>query len=81
MKEVDYMNDPRMSDLEGEPLPVREVHAWRLAVQDEKQNMTPEQKKAYYKAVRDETDAFCARHGIHLKYAKSAIKVDAMSSN
>ena len=71
MKEVDYMNDPRMYDLKDEPLPVQEVHAWRLAVQDEKRDMTPEQIKAYYKAARDETNAFCARHGIHLKYAES----------
>jgi len=81
MKGVDYMNDPRMSDLKDEPLPVQEVHAWRLAVQDEKQNMTPEQKEAYYKTMREETDAFCARYGIHLKYAKSTVTADAISSN
>ena len=73
MKGVDYMNDPRMFDLKDEPLPIREVHAWRLAEQDEKQNMTPEQEEAHYKAVRDETDAFCARHGIYLKYVKPTI--------
>jgi len=45
------MNDPRMSDLDGELLPLREVHAWRLAVQDEKQKLTPEQEEAYYAAM------------------------------
>jgi hypothetical protein len=73
MKGVDYMNDPRMSDLKDEPLPVQEVHAWRLAVQDKKQGMTPEQEKAYYEAARNRTDAFCARHGIRLKYAKPTV--------
>ena len=72
MKGVNYMKDPRMSELEGEPIPVQEVHAWRLAEQDEKENMTPEEKEAHYQAIRDRTDAFCASHGIHLKYAKSA---------
>jgi hypothetical protein len=73
MKETNYMTDPRMSDLAGEPIPVQEVHAWRLAEQDEKQNLTPEQKEAHYKAVRERIDTFCASHGIYLKYAKPAV--------
>jgi hypothetical protein len=75
MKKVDYMNDPRMSELKGEPLPVQEVHAWRLAIQDKTENMTPAQREAYYKAAREKTDLFCAQHDIHLKYAKSAVTV------
>ena len=73
MRGVNYMNDPRMADMAGEPIPVQEVHAWRLAEQDEKQNMTPEQKEAHYKAVRERTDTFCAQHDIHLKYAKPTV--------
>ena len=73
MKGANYMDDPRMADLKDEPLPVQEVHAWRLAVQDEKQNMTPAQRKAYYKAVREKTDSFCAQHGINLNYANVAV--------
>jgi uncharacterized membrane protein len=73
MRTIDYMNDPRMADLAGEPLPVREVHAWRLAIQDKKQKMTPEQKEAHYRAVRERTDALCARHGFTLRYAKPAV--------
>ncbi|GHT87120.1 hypothetical protein FACS1894137_13780 [Spirochaetia bacterium] len=63
------MDDPRMADLANEPLPVREVHAWRLQVQDEKQGMSGSQLEAYYKASRERTQSFCAKHGIHLNYA------------
>jgi hypothetical protein len=65
----DYIDDPRMSGLAGEPLPVQEVHAWRLAEQDEKQTMNPVQREAHYRAIRERTDSLCARHGIHLNYA------------
>jgi len=75
MKEFNYMNDPRMSDLDGEPLPVQEVHAWRLAEQDEKQKMTPAQRKAYYEAIRERTNALCALHGFSLNYARSTVSV------
>ena len=71
MKEVNYMNDPRMSDLDGEPFPVQEVHAWRLAEQDEKQKMTPSQRKAHYEEIRERTNSFCARYGIRLNYAST----------
>jgi hypothetical protein len=64
MKNIDYMKDPRMSELKDAPLPVQEVYAWRLAVQDAKKGMTPKQIDAYYEASRKETDAFCAKHGL-----------------
>jgi hypothetical protein len=73
MKGHDYMEDPRMSGLAGEPLPVQEVHAWRLAEQDEKQNMDPLQRETHYRAIRERTNSFCTRHGIHLKYASLPI--------
>jgi len=72
MGKVDYMDDPRMEKFKGEPLPAQEVRAWRLAVQDEKRGMTREQEKAYYEEARKRTDAFCAKHGIKLKYAEAA---------
>jgi hypothetical protein len=69
-KNIDYMKDPRMSDLKDAPYPVQEVYAWRLAVQDETEGMTSDQRRAYYKASREETIAFCAKHGLgHLHYA------------
>jgi hypothetical protein len=61
-----------MSDPKDEPIPVQEVHAWRLAIQDETQGMTPAQRKAYYEASRKDTEVFCAKHGIHLKYIKTS---------
>jgi hypothetical protein len=75
MKEFNYMNDPRMSDLDGEPLPVQEVHAWRLAEQDERQKMTPSQRKDHYEAIRERTNALCARYGIRLNYARSTVSI------
>ena len=68
MKSVDYLNDPRMSDLKDEPLPVQEVYAWRLAVQDKTQGMTPAQKETYYEAVQDRTESLCVKHGIRLHF-------------
>jgi hypothetical protein len=69
---IDYMNDPRMAELADEPYPVREVHAWRLQVQDEKRGMTDEQITAFYAKGRAETDEFCDKHGIpRLKWAGS----------
>ena len=75
MNGKDIMNDPRMSSLEGEPLPVQEVHAWRLAVQDKKQKMTPAQREAHYKAMRERTENLCTQHGIQLNYIQPAIPV------
>jgi hypothetical protein len=75
MKNGNYLDDPRMSELKNEPLPVQEVHAWRLAEQDEKQKITQIQREAHYEAMRERTESFCAEHGIHLNYAKTAVTV------
>ena len=69
------LDDPRLDDMRNAPLPVQEVYAWRLTVQDKKRGMTPEQRKAYYKGVRERTDAFCAERGFKLKYAEPAVTV------
>jgi len=68
MEEHDYMNDPRMEDLKDAPFPLRQVYSWRLAVQDKKEGMTPEQIRAYYETSQKETDARCAELGIKLNY-------------
>ena len=75
MEEHEYMNDPRMEEFRHLPYPVQEVRAWRLAVQDKTEGMTWEQEKTYYKELRKETDAFCAEHGIKIKYAEPAVTV------
>ena len=69
----DYMNDPRMEEFRHLPFPIQEVRAWRFDVQDETEGMTWGQKEAYYKTVREETDTFCEKHGIKLKYMESAV--------
>ena len=71
MAQHDYLSDPRLKYVRGEPLELREVYASRLKVQDETQNMTEEQLEAYYKGVRKEADARCERLGIRLKYAST----------
>jgi hypothetical protein len=71
MAQHDYLNDPRLKYVRGEPLELREVYASRLKVQDATHDMTEEQLEAYYKDVRKEADARCERLGIRLKYADS----------
>jgi len=75
MEEHEYMNEPHMEEFRHLPYPVQEVRAWRLAVQDKTEGMTWEQEKTYYKELRKETDAFCAEHGIKIKYAEPAVTV------
>jgi len=70
MERTEYMDD-----LKDAPLPLRQVYAWRLSVQDKKRGMTPEQREAYYEASRKRVDAFCEKHGIKLRYAESAVTV------
>ena len=41
----DYMNDP---DIANEPMPLREIHAIRLTIQDETRGMSPAELRAYY---------------------------------
>jgi len=75
MEEHEYMNDLRMEEFRHLPYPIQEVRAWRLAVQDRTEGMTCEQNEAYYKELRKKTDAFCAEHGIKIKYAEPAAAV------
>jgi len=73
MAEIDYLNDPRLDEFKDAPLPLREVRAWRLEIQDEKRGMTLEQRMDYYEEAQKRTDAFCEERGITLKYAESAV--------
>ena len=38
---IDYMNDP---DIINEPIPLREIHAIRLLIQEETKDLTQEQR-------------------------------------
>ena len=72
MAEVDDMKDPRMAKYRREPLPLREVRAWRLAEQDATEGMTWEQRKAYAAEARKRTDAYLAERGLPpFKYVDS----------
>jgi predicted DNA-binding protein (UPF0251 family) len=48
----DYMNDPEIID---EPMALREIHAIRLKIQDETENMTADQRREY---SRKKVDSF-----------------------
>ena len=75
MEEHDYMNDPRMEEYRHLPYPIQEVRAWRLALQDRTEGMTWDEEKAYYEALRKETDAICAELGFKIKYTEPAVTV------
>ncbi|GHV78034.1 hypothetical protein AGMMS49942_28550 [Spirochaetia bacterium] len=59
----DYMNDPAIAD---EPRPVREIHAARLMLQDERKGMTPSE---YSQAAEDSTIAIFKKYGLPLVWA------------
>jgi hypothetical protein len=69
MKTVqEYMNDPRITHdpgLTDAPESVREVHAIRLMLQDNRANMTPEERRA---DIQRRSDAFLAGCGITPQY-------------
>ena len=46
----EYMNDPEIID---EPLPLREVHAMRLAIYDQIKDMSPEERFRFSKEQAD----------------------------
>jgi len=46
-----YMNDP---DIINEPMALREVHAIRLMLHEEKKNLTPEKRAKHTRRVADE---------------------------
>jgi len=45
-----YMNDP---DIINEPMALREVHAIRLMLHEEKKNLTPEKRAEHTRIVAD----------------------------
>jgi hypothetical protein len=59
----DYLNDPAIAD---EPLPVREIHAARLMIQDERKNMTA---REFSQAAEDNTIAIFKKYGLPLVWA------------
>ncbi len=61
-----YMNDP---DIINEPLPLREVHAIRLMMQDETRGMTSEEQHAYW---RQKTDPIIKEFGLEHLLAENA---------
>jgi hypothetical protein len=69
MKTVqDYMNDPRMlndPEMAGALEPVKEIHAIRLKLQDERAGMTPEEEAEY---LNKKAEAFLAPMGKTLCY-------------
>jgi hypothetical protein len=59
----DYMNDPAIAD---EPRPVREIHAARLMIQDERKGMTATE---FGKAARQDAIAISRKYGLPLVWA------------
>jgi len=65
----DYMNDPRIledSEIMEAPECIREIHAIRLKLQDERAGMTIEEHVAY---VNEKAKAILARWGLSHLYA------------
>jgi hypothetical protein len=58
----DYMNDPAIAD---EPMGLRQVHAIRLKLQDERKGMTA---KEYAAEAKKNTEILFAEYGIPLKW-------------
>ncbi|GHV33049.1 hypothetical protein AGMMS4952_24510 [Spirochaetia bacterium] len=59
----DYMNDPTIAD---EPRPVREIHAARLMIQDERKGMTSAE---FSQAAEDAAIAISKKYGLPLVWA------------
>ncbi|GHU57380.1 hypothetical protein FACS189442_6350 [Spirochaetia bacterium] len=59
----DYMNDPAIAD---EPRPVREIHAARLMIQDERKGMTATE---FGEAARQDAIAISKKYGLPLVWA------------
>lgn len=62
-----YMNDP---DIMNEPMPLREVHAIRLMIQDEIQDMTPKERAAYWK--KEDLEVM-EKYGLQRQAAEKAV--------
>jgi hypothetical protein len=59
----DYMNDPAIAD---EPPPVREIHAARLMIQDERKGMTAGE---FSEAAEKDAIAISEKYGLPLVWA------------
>jgi hypothetical protein len=59
----DYMNDPAITD---EPRPVREIHAARLMIQDERKGMTASE---FSQSAEDSSIAISKKYGLPLVWA------------
>jgi hypothetical protein len=59
----DYMDDPAIAD---EPLPVREIHAARLLIQDERKGMTV---REFSEAAKEDAIAIAKKYGFPLLWA------------
>ena len=59
----DYMNDSAIAD---EPRPVREIHAARLMIQDERKGMTASE---FSQAAEDSAIAISKKYGLPLVWA------------
>ena len=46
-----YLNDPALAD---EPLPLREIHAIRLMINDDTKSLSAPEIRAYYQAELDQ---------------------------
>jgi hypothetical protein len=60
-----YMNDP---DIINEPMPLREIHAIRLMIYDDIEEMTPEEHITY---INKQTDPLIKQYGLQYLLVKS----------
>ncbi|MDR2429161.1 MAG: hypothetical protein LBD62_05075 [Candidatus Margulisbacteria bacterium] len=65
----EYFDDSARAN---EPKVLQEIHSIRLAIHNETQGMTTEEKRAYF---HEGTIAFFARRGLTPNYAKITAKV------
>jgi hypothetical protein len=59
----EYMNDPAIAD---EPMGLRQIHAIRLKLQDDRKGMTAEE---YAAAARKNTEDLFTEYGIPIEWA------------
>ncbi len=62
-----YMRDPDIAD---EPLPLREIHAIRLKIQDDTQNMTPKERAA---RTAEQAKKLIEQYGLKVKRPESIV--------
>jgi trimethylamine:corrinoid methyltransferase-like protein len=64
----DYLNDP---DIVNEPMPMREIHAIRLMIQDETSEMSQNEQ---VRRINSNARKVLAEHGINARSPHSNIK-------